>query len=697
MALRKLLAHRHRHPLPVRLGPPAGTRRTRRRPAGVLVGALACSLGLAGSPLARADPSLAIDAAADQHPVSPAIYGMNFADPALGRELALPTDRWGGNTTDTYNWRLGSSNTGNDWYFENTADCQDPAYKWCNGGAGPSVFAYRDFVAKDRSLGAQTVFTLPLMGYVAATAPLDHPFQCGFPKALFPTQDSFDPYDPGCGNGQQGTVKLAADPARDGIPIDASYDGALVQDLVGRYGSAARGGVGLYELGNEPALWNDTHRDMHPAPASYDELWQKTRDAAVAVKAADPGAGVLGFSEWGWPNYLCSAADEVDVNGCTARSPDRANHGGVPLAEWLLQQARAYEQAHGTRLLDYLDLHYYAQGGSTSDITRSLWDPTYTDPSWIAENIDLIPRMKAWAAADYPGTKVSLSEYNLSLQGDPVTNALIQADVLGIFGRQGLDLATRWPLDYDGNLIADAFRMYRDYDGAHGQFGDVSIRATSSDQAQLAVYAARRSSDGAYTVMVINKTASALTSPLTLGGLSAPGSIQRWSWSGGAIARAADPTIQGSQLGATYPPRSISLFVLGGAGASSDPPPPSDPGGGPSPGPPAAPSSPGAGPAAGATPSPAPGLPPPGTPPLARAPGAGAGAAAARHPSSGSHPRPCPRARPRRPARARRHATARARRRARPARTRAGRACPRQRQRPRSSRRRAKRRTRRGP
>src|SRR5947209_6906859 len=367
MALRKLLAHRHRHPLPVRLGPPAGTRRTRRRPAGVLVGALACSLGLAGSPLARADPSLAIDAAADQHPVSPAIYGMNFADPALGRELALPTDRWGGNTTDTYNWRLGSSNTGNDWYFENTADCQDPAYNWCNGGAGPSGFAYRDFVAKDRSLGAQTVFTLPLMGYVAATAPLDHPFQCGFPKALFPTQDSFDPYDPGCGNGQQGTVKLAADPARDGIPIDASYDRALVEDLDGRYATAARGGVGSYALCNAP-------------------------------------------------------------------------------------------------------------GGSPSDITRSLWDPTYTDPSWIAENIDLIPRMKAWAAADYPGTKVSLSEYNLSLQGDPVTNALIQADVLGIFGRQGLDLATRWPLDYDGNLIADAFRMYRDYDGAHGQFGHVSLR-----------------------------------------------------------------------------------------------------------------------------------------------------------------------------------------------------------------------------
>jgi len=116
--------------------------------------------------------------------------------------------------------------------------------------------------------------------------------------------------------------------------------------------------------------------------------------------------------------------------------PDRKKHGGTPLVEWLLRKLRSYQQAHGTRLVDYLDLHYYAQGGSTTDVTRSLWDPTYTDPSWIDSKIQLLPRMKRWVARDYPGTKISLSEYNLSV-GDAMTNALIQADTLGIFAREG--------------------------------------------------------------------------------------------------------------------------------------------------------------------------------------------------------------------------------------------------------------------
>ena len=48
----------------------------------------------------------------------------------------FPVDRWGGNTTDTYNWRLWSSNTGNDYFFENVADCWNAADDWCAGGAG---------------------------------------------------------------------------------------------------------------------------------------------------------------------------------------------------------------------------------------------------------------------------------------------------------------------------------------------------------------------------------------------------------------------------------------------------------------------------------------------------------------------------------------------------------------------------------
>ncbi len=169
---------------------------------------------------AAAAPTLAVDAGAGQHAISPYIYGMNYADPTVAAQIGLPVDRWGGNTTDTYNWRLGSSNTGSDYYFENIADCWNAADGWCNGGRGPNPPGYQSFIAQDRAENAATLLTLPLMGEVASDAPLNHPFTCGFPSSAFATQDSFDPYDANCGSGTDNGTDLTANPSRDSTPID---------------------------------------------------------------------------------------------------------------------------------------------------------------------------------------------------------------------------------------------------------------------------------------------------------------------------------------------------------------------------------------------------------------------------------------------------------------------------------------------
>jgi Glycoside hydrolase family 44 len=521
--------------------------------------AIAAGLLLAPAALAASPgPALAVNGAADHHAISPYIYGMNFASAGLANQLNLPVDRWGGNTTDTYNWKIGSSNTSNDYFFENIPDCFDAPTYTCDDGP---KYGYRQFVSKDRSIGAQSLMTLPMMGWVAKDGKPNHPFTCGFPKSVWADQTDFDYYDPSCGTGEKaGGGLVPSSPSRDGMKIGPSFDGDWVKELKSLYGSAQNGGVRFYELGNEPGLWNSTHRDMHPAPETYDELWQKTRDYGAAVRAADPSAKILGFSEWGWPNYFCSAADHID-SGCFASSPDRAKHGGTPLVEWLLRKLHSYQQANGKRLVDYLDLHYYAQGGSTTDVTRSLWDPTYTDPSWINSKIDLIPRMKQWVARDYPGTKISLSEYNLSV-GDATTNALIEADTLGIFARQGLDLSTFWPMPNDGSLIDDAFRIYRDYNGHGGEFGNTWVRSTSANQGKVAVYGARRSSDGAYTILVINKTGTSLQSNLSLSGISPSGKAQVWRWTGGTINRMSDRTVPAGGFSAAYPGQSLTLYVI---------------------------------------------------------------------------------------------------------------------------------------
>ncbi len=457
----------------------------RRRQVRTALAACAALLVVALAPpgaAAAPGPKLSVDAKADTHAISPLIYGLNYADAATARQLRLPIDRWGGNTTDTYNYKLGSSNTGLDYYFENIPDCWDAAYGYCANHK--DLRAYQTFIAANRKAGAETLLTLPMMGRIASDAMQSHPFTCGFPAPVFPSQDSFDPYDSNCGSGTSGGSHLAADPARDSIATPANYAPSWISKLRSLYGPAAKNGVGYYELGNEPALWDDTHRDMHPQPTTYDELAQRTKALATQVKKADPGAKTLGPAEWGWPNYFCSAADEID-DGCTASDPDRAAHGGKPIVPWLLGQMKQASQQAGKRLLDYLDLHYYAQGGNGTDVTRSLWDPTYTDPSWINAQIDLIPRMRAWIKQNYPGTGIALSEYNLSV-GDARTNALIQADTLGIFARERVDIATRWPLGNDGDEITDAFRIYRNYDGKGGAFGNTWVRSKSADQGKLA-------------------------------------------------------------------------------------------------------------------------------------------------------------------------------------------------------------------
>ena len=198
---------------------------------------------------------------------------------------------------------------------------------------------------------------------------------------------------------------------------------------------------------------------------------------------------------------------------------------GCPFGAWYLEQfARRRAAAGGTRLLDYFDEHFYPQesgvalspaGDAATQAlrlrsTRALWDPTYVDESWISQAnggkpLAWIRTMRAWVRKYYPGTKTAISEYNWGGL-DSMNGALAQADVLGIFGRERLGLATLWGPTGAGDPWAYAFRMYRNYDGNGGQFGSTSVHAVSSNQGRLAVYAATRGSDGALTVMVINKT-----------------------------------------------------------------------------------------------------------------------------------------------------------------------------------------------
>ena len=126
--------------------------------------------------------------------------------------------------------------------------------------------------------------------------------------------------------------------------------------------------------------------------------------------------------------------------------------------------------------------------------------------------------MRAWVRDNYPGTKLGITEYNLGLgvTSDQRLQNVIEADALGIFGREGLDLATFWP-DGSSPVPSAAFRIFRNYDGKHHGFGDLGVSATSSDQRRVSVYAARAGEDGtAAPIVVVNKASTALRTAVRL-------------------------------------------------------------------------------------------------------------------------------------------------------------------------------------
>ena len=515
---------------------------------------------------AIASPRLAVDVSADRHLISPDIYGMNHysVDSALAKELRIPVSRWGGNATSRYNWQVDSSNSGDDWFFTGG-----------NGNVKSIPGAEADkFVSTNRANGSQSILTIPMIGYVNKTSV----WNCSFRVSKYGPQQKTNPYIKPegdlCGNGRRpdGTVIPNNNPLDHSIVSDPAFMKGWIQHLISVHGTAAKGGVQIYQMDNEPSGWGNTHRDVHPQPTSYDELRDRTYQYASMVKATDPSAKTLGPSDFGWPVYMGST-----VQG------DREAHGNVGFAEWYLQQMRLYEQKHGVRILDYFDEHYYpsADAGCLAlcpagdaniqalrlRSTRSLWDSTYKDESWIGKYnppIRLIPLFRDWVNKNYPGTKVAITEYNWGGM-ESINGALAQADVLGIFGREQLDLATLWGPPKSTEPGAYAFRIYRNYDGKGSTYGDTWVRSTSTDQGKLALYGAQRSSDKAVTLTIINKTGQDLTTDLALQGFSPAANAQVYSYSSAnlnAIARQPDLAVNATGFRATYPANSITLVVI---------------------------------------------------------------------------------------------------------------------------------------
>ena len=486
------------------------------------------------TPLASAPLSATVNVAGVLRAVNPEIYGVNFGDDAQHADLRYPVRRSGGNSTSRYNWQSDSHNTASDYFYQNIAD---------GSGSGlPNDSTANAFVAATRASGGQAIVTMPVIGWV----PLgDRVKRWGYSILKYGPQDQnecsiYNPVPPWCsadaGNGECANVVnntgfcvngkiVGNDPADTSTAVTPAWATGWVNHLVARHGLAASGGVRYYSLDNEVMLWNSTHRDVHPTPPTYDEIWQRGRDWGAAIKQADPGAKVLGPVTWGWCDLFTSAADAAVGPSCITGA-DRTAHGGLPFLEWYIQQVCANPLPGGALRVDYADIHYYPQGGVTGlggasdDETpptsakrlrslRELYDPNWVAESWVGADgskPQLIPRVRGWIAARCPAMKLSLTEYKWGADVG-ASGALAQAEALAIFGREGVDLATRWVAPEPGSLAERAFRLFLDYDGTNTRVVGNALATTSSNADELGAYAVHDTGTRLFVVLVNRATA----------------------------------------------------------------------------------------------------------------------------------------------------------------------------------------------
>jgi autotransporter-associated beta strand protein len=470
-------------------------------------------LALVGSSIASGQSSVnfTVDTLAGVKPISRYIYGVNQS--ISGGFSGATFTRLGGNRWTAYNWETNASNAGSDWYFQNDG--------YLGGGNTPGG-AISPTIQNASNHSAGVLITIPTAGYVSADklGNGDVRYVNGNTQVPDPTylQTRFK---------QSVAVKGSAF----SLSPNAS-DGYVYQDEFVNwvktnypYSTTDPNRPIWFALDNEPDLWSSTHAEVHPNPATYAEMVQKTIEYGNAIKNVMPGTKIFGPVNYGWQGMV-NLQNAPDTNG-------------RDFLNYYLAQMKAAEQTYGKRLLDVLDVHWYPEAQSSDGVRiteqnntptvvaarlqapRSLWDPTYTESSWITQwsthgPINLLPRLQGKIDANYAGTKLAITEYNYG-GGNHISGAIAEADVLGIFGREGVFAANEWPLSGSEPFIAAAFQMYRNFDGHNGIFGDTSVSAGTNDNSATSVYASLDSQDPNRMVLVaINKTDHAVNALMDL-------------------------------------------------------------------------------------------------------------------------------------------------------------------------------------
>jgi len=472
------------------------------------------------APASTVTVDVAVDVFSNRHPISPFVYGGAYPkDAATITDSGLTVVRWGGNATSRYNWKLGTNNAANDWYFED--------FNYSEIGDSDSA----KFIQDVKAGGSHPLMTMVMLPWVAKSAEGGGNGHWSFSVSKYGSQCGVDPYNTDAGDGLKTdcSTTLTANPNDANVPLldqpgandppGSIYRNQWTAALAAAFGTAPH----FYDMDNEIDIWGGTHRDIHPTPTAYNEMRDTFLTEARALKGWDPKAIRLGPVSCCWWFYW---------NG--ANNNDKGAHAGIDLLPWWLNEIYWQDKIAGKRSVDVFDVHAYPDSPDTSTWTqaqkqalaariyRDYWDPTYVSESgsinqnwatFIQPNKTIpfrIPRIRATANMIYPGTPVSFTEWSAAFGGESdFSTALGDADAYGILGRERVYLASRWVAPDPANANYLALKLFTNYDGQHHGFVTTSVSDTNNGDPNLfSSYAALNSTGKALTMLVLNKDPS---------------------------------------------------------------------------------------------------------------------------------------------------------------------------------------------
>jgi fibronectin type 3 domain-containing protein len=505
--------------------------------------------------------------------ISPYIYGINFYSGVTGAPPQLTFDRAGGNRWTAYNWETNASNAGSDYLYEND--------DYLSSSAVPAE-AVRSFIAGDQSNGLASLMTVQLQGLVAGDE--NGPVSVTNPPDLTRFKQVVD---------QKSTVSSAPFTINPSTTNADVFMDEFVWALDQKFS-----GMGIFganpthptfvSLDNEPELWNSTHLEVQgPNPVSSDDYIAKTITMTEALKNQFPDMVIFGPVHYGFQGIY-------NWQGELGATPNGANW----FPDKYLTALSAASATYGKPLVDVYDFHWYAEeydanGNRSIDLTgttltdaqvqlivqspRNLWDSTFTDSTnsnpWIYQElgntpINLLGRLQAKINAEFPGMKISLTEYENG-GWNHIAGTIAQADNLGIFGSQGVFAANFWPPNGTYSYALGGFRAFRDFDGAGANFGDTSLQATSSNVQNVMVYASSDSArPGRFVFVAINRSTGSQVTAISGLALSGTAELYQMMATSAQGQNPVEPvsigtmTVSGATLTITLPALSVTTIEV---------------------------------------------------------------------------------------------------------------------------------------